>query len=166
MDPFIKWFIIILVGFSVIAAIGMAVMLLASEGKLSSSGKPDLEVALTVTPDPVEAGSNLTYTVVLTNNGGGDTSGVVVTDELPPGLSFVSTTPGWPTCKEASGIVTCSLGNIRGKSAGNPGIGTLFIMVAVDQSAQGTISNTVTVTAEETETDDTNNTATVETTVK
>jgi uncharacterized repeat protein (TIGR01451 family) len=49
-------------------------------------------------PDPVTAGNDVSYQIEVTNNGPDDSTGVAVTDDLPPGTSFVSATgDGW-TC--------------------------------------------------------------------
>ena len=52
----------------------------------------DLLVLKTDNPDPVVAGQDLTYTLSVTNNGPSPATNVVVTDPLPAGVSFVSTT--------------------------------------------------------------------------
>src|SRR5207248_196508 len=59
----------------------------------------DLAVTKTDTPDPVTAGTDLTYTVTLTNNGPSDAQGVVLSDVVPAGTTFVSATApaGWTT---------------------------------------------------------------------
>src|SRR5262249_39223511 len=51
------------------------------------------DVAVTVTgPSSVTAGTGATYTVTLTNNGPNPATGVVLTDTLPAGSTFVSMT--------------------------------------------------------------------------
>jgi uncharacterized repeat protein (TIGR01451 family) len=55
------------------------------------------------------AGANATYTLTVTNHGPDAADGpIVVRDDLPPGLMFVSAGgPGW-TCTEATTVVTCT----------------------------------------------------------
>jgi uncharacterized repeat protein (TIGR01451 family) len=72
---------------------------------------PDLSVVKSDDPDPVVAGTQLTYTVVATNNGPPDATGVVVTDTLDPNTTFVSTSLGG-ACTHVAGVVTCNLGNM------------------------------------------------------
>ncbi len=52
--------------------------------------KPDPAVSLTVSPSTVLTGSNVTYTIQLTNNRATTATNVVVTDNLPLSTAFVS----------------------------------------------------------------------------
>ena len=54
--------------------------------------RADLQVEKSDSPDPVIAGSNLTYTIKVTNLGPSDNSGFTLSDPLPAGTSFVSAT--------------------------------------------------------------------------
>ncbi len=54
----------------------------------------DLRIAKSVSPDPVVAGGTLTYTLTVTNAGPSTSTGVAITDTLPAGVSFVSSTGG------------------------------------------------------------------------
>ncbi len=53
----------------------------------------DLAIFKSDEPDPVIPGTLLTYTLVAVNLGPTDAAGVVVTDTLPPQVTFVSATP-------------------------------------------------------------------------
>jgi uncharacterized repeat protein (TIGR01451 family) len=50
---------------------------------------PDLSVTKSANPEPVEAGDVLNYSIVITNNGLGDATGVTVSDPLPANTHFV-----------------------------------------------------------------------------
>jgi len=99
----------------------------------------DLSITKSDNIDPVEVGTNLSYTITVTNNGPITTQGVVVTDTLPFDVSFVSTTG----CDEdPNGVSTCSLGDIAsGDSA------QYTIEVSVDNPF-GIITNTATVSSQ------------------
>lgn len=89
----------------------------------------------------VEPGSNLTYSLTVTNNGPSDSVGGTVTDVLPAGLSFVSSVSG---CIEAAGTVTCTVPPLTvGADA------TLTFVVLVDAGVTAEFTNTATVAAAE-----------------
>ena len=46
-------------------------------------GEADLEITKSDSPDPVTTGSDLTYTITVTNNGPDAATSVTVTDTLP-----------------------------------------------------------------------------------
>jgi uncharacterized repeat protein (TIGR01451 family) len=46
---------------------------------------------------PVEVGNNITWTIVVTNNGP-DTGGVTISDPIPAGTTFVSVTTTQGSC--------------------------------------------------------------------
>ncbi|HTA13778.1 MAG TPA: DUF11 domain-containing protein, partial [Solirubrobacteraceae bacterium] len=56
----------------------------------------DLEIEKSASPSPATPGSDETYTLQVTNKGPDAAEEVIVTDRLPPGLSFVS---GSPDCE-------------------------------------------------------------------
>ena len=118
----------------------------------------DLSIFKTDSPDPVNPGSNLTYTLSVANNGPGDATGVTVTDTLPAGVTFVSATPSQGTCNQVGGIVTCDLGTLNSGAAAT-------ITIVVIPNTPGTLTNTATAVANESDPDTENNTATAETTV-
>ncbi len=74
----------------------------------------DLAIFKLDDPDPVGAGSNLTYTLTVRNLGLSDAANVVVTDELPPGVSFVSAVTSQGLCSEEGGTVACHIDMIGG----------------------------------------------------
>jgi hypothetical protein len=87
------------------------------------------------------------------------TSGVVVTDPLPPGVTFVSATPSVGTCSGTS-TVTCKLGTFPSGTTA-----TIDIVVTAP-SVAGTITNTATVAAATADPIPSNNSSTVTTTVQ
>src|SRR5438132_1600469 len=114
-------------------------------------------IACSSGPDPVTAGTDLTYTLKVTNNGPSTASNVTVSDPVPAQTSFVSATPSQGSCTSA---VSCSLGTLApGGSA------TITIVVHVDASASGSLSNTATVRSDQPDGDSANNSATEKTAV-
>jgi uncharacterized repeat protein (TIGR01451 family) len=78
---------------------------------------------------------------------------VTVTDTLPAGVTFVSATSSQGTCTNASGTVTCTVGNLaNGASA------TITINVTTSVTP-GSITNTATVTGNEPDPNTANNRA-------
>ncbi len=104
----------------------------------------DIAVSKSGSPATVAAGGNVTWTIVVTNNGPGDASNVAMTDALPPNTTFVSINQSGPAfnCTTpavgANGTVTCTIATLTN------GASTTFTLVA--QTAQstpaGTLSNT------------------------
>lgn len=104
----------------------------------------DLTVTKTDSPDPVIAGENLTYTIVVSDAGPSDNAGFSVADVLPSGTSFVSASAG---CSALGPVVTCTS---SGLAAG--GSVTYTVTVLVDSAVPdgSTITNTATISANST----------------
>jgi uncharacterized repeat protein (TIGR01451 family) len=102
----------------------------------------DLVVAKTDDPDPVVAGEVLTYTLVVTNSSPSDATGVVVTDTLPSGIRFDSAGASQGTYNSVTGVWT--VGDLA-----DGGSATLTLVVTVDPSTRGTLSNVAEVSATE-----------------
>jgi uncharacterized repeat protein (TIGR01451 family) len=117
----------------------------------------DLSIVKTASPSPATVGSPLTYTLSVTNNGPSDATGVVVNDSLLAGLSFVSSSASQGTCSGTS-TVSCNLGALaNGASA--------TVTIVVTPTQVGGVSNTATVTANESDPAAGNNSATIVTTI-
>jgi uncharacterized repeat protein (TIGR01451 family) len=101
-------------------------------------GLPVLSVAKSHTGDFV-AGSNGSYSIVVTNNSLSTVAGTTtVTDTLPAGLSYVSATgTGW-SCSAAGQDVTCTNGSGVPASGSLPAI---TLTVAVAGSAGASVDN-------------------------
>jgi uncharacterized repeat protein (TIGR01451 family) len=63
-------------------------------------------------PAQVAPGDTFSYTIHVANAGPDKAQGVMVTDPLPTGVSFVDATPSVGSCREASGTVSCALGTL------------------------------------------------------
>jgi uncharacterized repeat protein (TIGR01451 family) len=119
-------------------------------------GSADLSVSLAGSPDPVIVGRPLTYTLGVANAGPADATGVLATENLPAGVSFVSATPTTGTCAKASGAVKCSFGALAsGASA------TATIVVTPTQPVA--LGASATVTGDQPDANSANNLASVTT---
>ncbi len=124
----------------------------------------DLALTKTGSPNPVISGSTLTYQLGISNNGPGTANGVVLTDPLPVGTTFVSCTTSQGNCLGPAvgnnGVVVANLGSL-----GTPGFASVTIVVTVTAPGGNQITNTAVVTAATPDASPANNTATVTTTV-
>jgi uncharacterized repeat protein (TIGR01451 family) len=91
-------------------------------------------------PATVKRGQNMTYTMVVKNNGPADALGVVLTDNLPKNSGFAGFTTTQGTCvlKPEKRLLSCNLGTLANQA-------TATVTVVVKPSSQGTITNTVSV---------------------
>lgn len=68
----------------------------------------DLAVSIAASPNPVETGAALTYTVGVQNLGPLAASNLTLTVNLPSGVTFLNAGgTGW-TCSQSGGVVTCT----------------------------------------------------------
>jgi uncharacterized repeat protein (TIGR01451 family) len=105
----------------------------------------DLEVQKTPSLVSVSAGGQVTYTLVVKNNGPHNATDVTASDPLAPALSAVSAESSQGKCSIANGI-TCDLGAIAvGGSA------QILVTANVDDSSGGAIANTATVAGGQTD---------------
>ncbi len=103
----------------------------------------DLVVAKVDTPDPVVAGTNLVYTITVTNNGPDAAAAVAVDDTLPAGTTFVGLAfPGGWSCTPppvgSGGTLSCSSPSLAVGSA----TFTLTVQVASSIAGGSVLSNT------------------------
>jgi uncharacterized repeat protein (TIGR01451 family) len=106
---------------------------------------PPVSLSLQVTdgPDPVLAGSNVTYSIQVTNNGAHLATGVSLVDVLPPGAVFVSAMSSQGSCAHANGVVTCQFGDVAGSQGSNVVVVSATIVAQLFQG--GTATNSVSV---------------------
>ncbi|MBX6314003.1 MAG: DUF11 domain-containing protein [Isosphaeraceae bacterium] len=119
----------------------------------------NLVLVQTANPSPVAASGLLTYTVFVTNAGSNPASGVVVTDTLPPGAMFVSSSAPTISFSPSSNVLTANLGTL---AAGQMTALTINVVVP---ATPGMITNTASVAANEPDTDTSNNMQSLMTTV-
>lgn len=66
----------------------------------------DLSLQKSVNNTAPQVGQNVVFTVILTNNGPSNGTGIAVTDVLPTGMTFVSSTPTQGTYNSTTGLWT------------------------------------------------------------
>src|SRR5215831_552038 len=140
------------------------VMALQAIGAVSSA---DLSITKTDYPDPVVAGTDLTYTINTNNNGSGPAVFAQWQDTLPAGTrlqSFLGAA-GW-SCSTppigSGGVITCRKDTIAvGESAGF----TVVVRVDAGVADGATLSNTATISSSASDPNGANNSATATTSV-
>ena len=100
----------------------------------------DLGVSMTDDPDPVLAGTDLTYLVTVTNVGPSDARNVVLTDTLPAQVTIISAAPSQGSCNQSSGVVTCSFGSIPTAASA-----TLTVTAQTDSGISAIVTNNASV---------------------
>ncbi len=127
----------------------------------------DLSVIKSDAPDPVAASTNLTYTLIVSNNGPGDAQSLVLTDVVPASTTFVSFSApaGWTATTPPVG----GSGTITATNAAlvNAATATFTLVVNVNSATPNgsTISNTASVSSGSSDPNLANNTSTQTTAV-
>ncbi len=110
----------------------------------------DLIITKTVSTTTPEVGTTITYTISVKNDGPNEAKGVIVTDPLASGITYVSSSPMTP---DQTSPLTWNIGTI--------GVGSSWetvVMVTVDSGTVGqTITNTSNVVGSITDPNSTNN---------
>jgi large repetitive protein len=118
----------------------------------------DLQITKTAAPKTVKVGENVTYTLLVVNNGPDAAQNVLVSDDLPAGESYVSDNAGCEANVQQE--VKCELGELA-KGAES----TIQIVVKIGLTlSHSTVANTAVVSSPTADPDEANNesTATVE----
>ena len=127
---------------------------------LFPSGSPaDLQLAQDHAPEPPLLGSNLTYTIFVTNAGPAAAFETTITDNLPTNSIFVGATL-------SQGFWTNEIGIIRAEAGYVPAGATVTLTVTVRPTIAGAMANRAFVVANENDTNLLNNVATDSTYVR
>lgn len=120
----------------------------------------DLAVTGKASPNPVLEGTNLTYIFTVTNGGPNVASVAQFTNVLPTNLTFLSVTNSAhaPCGITAGGAVYCTFSNLAVNSS-------TTVTIVVSPNAPGTVTNTATVTGSGSDPNQSNNSASVVSTV-
>ena len=127
----------------------------------------DLAVTKSDSPDPVTAGTDLTYTLGVKNNGPQDATNVALSDDLPAGTTFKSiATPSGFSCTTpaagSGGNVACSGSSL---ADGANATFTLVVHVAAGRADGTTLSNTASASSDQADPNNADNSATSTTTL-
>jgi uncharacterized repeat protein (TIGR01451 family) len=123
------------------------------------SQSADLSIAKAISPDPVNAGATMTYTLTVTNNGPDPAQNIQVSDHLPEGVLIHKVTgTGW-TCEQVSGDAVCSLPTL------NSGSSSEILITAIAPDSAGDIINEAVVGSSVADPDISNNITTLSTSV-
>lgn len=121
----------------------------------------DLLLTKSVTLQDAQIGSDLSYTITVTNNGPSQATNVEVVDSLPPGVTFTSGSgPNGETLTANNGVVTFNQGTLDDTASFS-----ITINGTVAAGATGDQVNSATVTSDTDESNAADNTATATTTV-
>jgi len=145
------------------AALLAAIAIVGPGAGVAAPGSADLRIAKADSPDPVVAGSTLTYSVEVDNRGPNAATGVTVVDRIPQGVDLVSATVPGGQCSAQGRKVTCVLGEVPVATGTYATART--VTIAVVPRRVGTITNTATVRGGEKDPVDANNKATATTRV-
>ena len=131
--------------------------------------RADLAVTKADSPDPVIAGTNLTYSIALINNGPSDAQNVSLSDALPANTRFqsFSAPAGWTVVTppvDGSGTVTATRTTL---AFGSPSQAfTLVVRVCPEVLCNAMISNTASAASTTIDPDPSNNSPTATTSVR
>jgi uncharacterized repeat protein (TIGR01451 family) len=124
-----------------------------ASAKESCAYRVDLSITKAGAPAQQDLGDgNITWTIVVTNNGPDTDTGVTIADPMPGGNTFVSATTSQGTCTGGA-ILSCNIGTMAAGAK-------VTITLVTTPSAVGTQTNTVTVAGSRPETNRANNQAT------
>lgn len=123
-------------------------------------GATDLSAKLTASPNPVILGSNLTYTIVVTNHGPSAATTVTVTDTLPGAATFVSAqaSQGSLPVTNGAGLLTWNAGALAKDAFAT-------ITIVVRPTAAGSVTNSAFVAGAQNDPNASNNIVAAVTTV-
>jgi uncharacterized repeat protein (TIGR01451 family) len=120
-----------------------------------------VDLSITKSGSPAEqtlGEANITWTIVVKNNGPDADTGVTITDPMPAGNTFVSATTTQGACTGGA-VLTCNIGPMATGAS-------VTITLVTKPSVAGNQVNTVTVTGNRPETNTANNTASATVLVK
>jgi uncharacterized repeat protein (TIGR01451 family) len=142
----------------------------SATGRVSFVASADLAIGKVGLPNPVIAGTNLTYTISVSNAGPSAATNVVAKDTIPAQVSVLTVSPSVGSC--TAGIsgnplqpLTCTLGSLNASGAGSTATITVVGLVASNVPNGTVINNNATVSSDVADPNNANNSATAAVTV-
>jgi len=132
---------------------------------VGAAGTANIVVTKTASPNPVQAGNPLTYTIVVTNNGPAVAMNVKLTDTFPSGVAVTTVTQtgtAWSCLPAFTVTLQCTLGTFN---SGNSTTFTVIGTVAAGTTSGTKISNTASTTSTTPDSNPMTNSSTVTVTV-
>ena len=126
--------------------------------ELVDGNQADIAITVVDASDPVLVGDLITYTLTISNAGPDSAQNIILTDNLPLGVSFLSAVPTQGSCYQAGGVVSCNLGNL-------PNEGNAQVKLTVNGDVPGLVTNSMDITADTPDPDLLNNTTNIQTTI-
>lgn len=123
---------------------------ITAEGTFFVEASADLMVTQSTNKPVVYVGENLIYTIVVTNNGPSNATGVILNDILPAEANFVSIAINQGTYDHTGSLITCNLGDLANGSS-------TTITITVTPNISGIIKNFTRVSGNEFDPDIENN---------
>ncbi|HVM74503.1 MAG TPA: C25 family cysteine peptidase [Candidatus Saccharimonadales bacterium] len=122
---------------------------------VASPTQASVTIVKTASPEPVNQGTTLTYTITVKNAGPAAAQNVIVTDAIPGEVSYTSSLSSMGSCGYASPTVTCTIGTLgvgrtavitinvnAGTFSGPPGVACPGYATNVGSCNTGTVSTT------------------------
>lgn len=136
---------------SAVLALLMIVMSMGLALAKPPASKADLAVSVSDSPDPARTGSIVTYSILVSNAGPSQGTGVKVIDSYPAESTVVSAKTNQGSCDIGEKVI-CSLGNV-------PSRGTVEVIVELKSYMPGSLVNSVAVSGEQNDPARSNNSA-------
>ncbi|GHE88911.1 SdrD B-like domain-containing protein [Thalassotalea profundi] len=103
----------------------------------------DLNLTMSDSIDPVTAGGEFSYTLIVNNAGPNDSGALKVENTLPTGVNYLSANGGGWSCSNSGQVVTCT----RSALANNSNAPAITINTKVVGAISGTVTNSAIVSA-------------------
>jgi uncharacterized repeat protein (TIGR01451 family) len=125
---------------------------------IMASGSSDIALAAKADSSKVETGSNVTFTLTANNNGPDDATGLRFGASVPDGFELVSVTPNTGTCTNGKGDMNCDFDKLAASKS-------VSVDVVLKTLKAGTFTFSGQITADQNDSDTSNNSTTLGVTV-